>query len=270
MAKLGTPVTNDFMVGTAELRLGPLNMANKLTQAHSVGLIDTVTMEVSQESVELKAGFPKALIDTAVSEQVSSLTATLREYSRRNLGVLLGEGILASATAVETTVPGTASAGDTSLTVTSAASISASDVVVVYPKARPEEISVCRVDSIATDTLTFDAGTPLLHNVDGGADEVNVYVSHATPIGAVSETNYFSAQVVTLDRSKGKPIGFNFWKAAVSSGMNLQLGSDDFASTDLSISFLEPTISEYSAGQPLEHLAQIIPMYPTGMVFKGA
>jgi len=269
MAKLGSPVTNKYMLGSVELRVGPLSLAGKLTQQHSVGLVDSVSVEVAQESVDLESGFPKTLLDTAVSKQTSSLTATLREYSRRNLGILLGEGVLAAATEVSTTVPGAVAAAATSLPVVDGSGVSAGDVVVVYPFARPEEVSVCRVESVAANTLTLDAGTPMVHAVDGSSETVNVYVSHATAIGAVTETNYFSVQIITLDRAKGKPIGMNFWKAAVSSGMNVTMGSDDFSSTDLGLKFLEPTITEYGVGQPLEHLANIIPGYPVGMQFQG-
>ena len=92
--KLGSPRTTKFSIGTAELRIGPLLEAMKLKQENSIGLIDNATVEVSQESVDLTGGFPKVLVDTAVVSQESSITATLREYSRRNLQVMLGEGVV--------------------------------------------------------------------------------------------------------------------------------------------------------------------------------
>ena len=114
--KLGSPRTTKFSIGTAELRIGPLSSAMKLKQENSVGLIDNATVEVSQESVDLTGGFPKVLVDTAVVSQESSITATLREFSRRNIQVLLGEGVVPIASEpadAATTVDTPASVDDT-------------------------------------------------------------------------------------------------------------------------------------------------------------
>ena len=97
MAKLGAPVTSKFPIGTAELRVGPLTKAGRLTQANSVGLVDQATVEVTQNSVDLKGGFPQLLIDTAIIDQEATISATLRESSRRNIKIMLGEGLDASA-----------------------------------------------------------------------------------------------------------------------------------------------------------------------------
>ena len=78
MAKLGSPQTTKFSIGTAELRVGVLEKALKLVQGNSVGLIDNATVEVTQESVDLNGGFPKVLVDTAVVSQEATITAGLK------------------------------------------------------------------------------------------------------------------------------------------------------------------------------------------------
>ena len=93
MAKLGAPSTNKFNIGTAEVRIGPMASANKLTQSHSIGLVDNATVEITQNSVDLLGGFPQVLVDTAVISQEATMTATLREFSQRNFNVLIGEGV---------------------------------------------------------------------------------------------------------------------------------------------------------------------------------
>ena len=72
---LGSPITNKFNIGTAELRVGPMSSANKLLEAHSVGLIDSVSLNVDQEAAQLEGGFPRKLVDTAIIRQSSSITA---------------------------------------------------------------------------------------------------------------------------------------------------------------------------------------------------
>lgn len=268
MASLGAPRTRKFPIGTAELRIGPLSLANKLTAAHSVGLIDSVTVEVTQESVNLEGGMPRKLIDTAVVSQASKITGTIREYSRRNLKVLLGEGVDGTPpTDVETTVATNASAGATSLAVASAVGIVQGDIIVVYPSSDAGQVSVCRVASVAANTLTLDADTPLLYAADTGA---KVFNGQPVKIGGVAETNYMSAMIIQTDRVKKRPLVFNFWKVAIASGMNFATGTTEFGSTPMELNCLEPAATEYGAGGDLLHLADLVPNYPIGMMIGGA
>lgn len=273
MAKLGAPQTTKFQIGTAEVRLGAMTLANKLTQAHSIGLIDNVTIEISQDSVDLEGGFPRSPVDTAIIRRNGTVTATMREYSRRNIKIMMGEGVAASEPAdVASLVVNNASLGATSIDVTAAtgANFTAGDIVVIYPDGDPAKVSVCEVDSIAVDTLTLDTNTPTLHAYDGTADTIHIYVAYQVGIGSVQTTNYFACQVLQVERKTGRPVGFNIWKATIASGMTLASNAEDFASNDLAIKMLDPAASEYGAGGDLEHLATLIPTHPQGLMFYGA
>lgn len=273
MAKLGAPQTTKFQIGTAEVRVGVLSSANKLTQAHSIGLIDNVTIEISQDSVDLEGGFPRAPVDTAIIRRNGTVTATMREYSRRNIKIMMGEGVAgAEPSDVASLVVTNVSSGATSLDVTAAtgSNFTAGDLVVIYPEGDPAAISVCEVDSIATDTLTLDTNTPTLHDYDGTADTIHIYVAQQVGIGSVQTTNYFSAQILQVERKTGRPVGFNLWKCTIASGMTLASNAEDFASNDLAIKMLDPAASEYGAGGDLEHLAGLIPSHPQGLMFYGA
>ena len=274
MANLGAPQTTKFQIGTAEVRIGPLSLANKLTQAHSIGLIDNVTIEISQDSVDLEGGFPRAPVDTAIIRRNGTVTATMREYSRRNIKIMMGEGVTAGAepSDVKSLLVTNASSGATSFDVTAAtgANFTAGDIIVIYPDGDPASISVCEIDSIATDTITLDTNTPTLHNYDGTADTIHVYVAQQVGIGAIQTTNYFSAQILQVERKTGRPVGFNIWKSTIASGMTLASNAEDFASNDLAIKMLDPAASDYGAGGDLLHLAALIPSHPQGMMFYGA
>lgn len=267
---LGSPVTNSYQIGTAELRVGPLNKAGMLTQAHSVGLVDQVTISVSQESSELMGGFPQKLVDTAIVSQSMSITGTLREFSRRNIRTLLGEGT--SETPVEsvtTTLSADASLGGTEISVAAGdgAKFSAGELIVIYPVGSPEHLSICKVESVATDTITLASDLPLLFDYKAGA---MVYSHEPVAIGAVSKTNYMAVQVIQKDNATGSPKIFQAWKASVSSGMEYATSTTDFGSTELSLNCLEPAAAEFATGGPLAHLSTIIPTYPTGMFVPGA
>lgn len=273
MAKLGAPQTTKFQIGTAEVRIGPLSSAMKLTQAHSVGLIDNVTVEISQDAVDLEGGFPRSPVDTAIVRRNGTVTATLREYSRRNIQLMMGEGVDGAAPAdAATLIVSNVSLGATSFTVSGGDGtlFSAGDIWVIYPEGDPASITVVRVLSVTTDTVTLDSDTPTLYAYDGTADTIHCYKAQQVGIGAVQTTNYFAAEILQVERKTGRPVGFELWKCTIASGMTLGSNAEDFASNDLSIKVLDPAAAEYGAGGDLLHLADIIPAHPQGFMFYGA
>ena len=75
--------------------------------------------------------------------------------------------------------------------------------------------------------------------------------------------------VIGLEHATGRPVGFKFWKCAVSGGMEYSFNNDNYAVTPLTFKILQPAADEWGAGQPLEHLADIIPARPYGMQWTG-
>lgn len=265
---LGSPQTNKFQIGTAELRVGAMTSAMKLLQTHSVGLVDSVTITVGQESVDLEGGFPKQLMDSAIVRQTAEVAAVLREYSRRNLKIAIGDGVSASAADVSTTIASPATAGTTAVSVAAGqgANFSAGDLVVTYKAGAPENVQILRVQSISTDALTLDTDTPLLFDV---ASSDPIFIAKQVAIGAVAKTNYMAAMVVQKENATGRPIVWNFWKAAVSGNLDYATNADDFASTTTTLKCLQPSAAEYAVGAPLAHLADLIPTHPIGFFALG-
>lgn len=270
MASLGEPQTRKFSIGTAELRIGPLSLAMQLGPQHSIGLVDSVTVEVAQESVDLMGGFPQETIDTAIINQTSTITAVLREYSRRNIRVMLAEGVEDTPPSdVSSLVVSDSAAGADTVTVTTGdgADFEPGDIVVIYPQGRPDLVTVDRVASIATDVLTLDNG--LVAAVDGTAGAVHIFKSHAVAIGNIQQVNYFACQVIQQERSTGRPVGFHFWKASIATGMTIASNATDFASNDFQLKMLRPSAQEYAAGGPLAHIAAVIAGHPSGLYYAG-
>ncbi len=265
---LGSPVTNKFQIGTAELRVGPMTAAMKLLQSHSVGLVDSVTVTIGQESVDLEGGFPKKLMDSAIVRQTAEVSAVLREYSRRNLKVAIGDGVATAVTDVATAMASSAAAAATSVTVTTGtgATLTAGDLLVSYKLNAPENVQILRVQGIATDTVTLDSDTPLLFDVVNGDP---IYVAKQVAIGAVAKTNYMAAMVVQKENSTGRPMVWSFWKASISGNLEYATNASDFASTTTTLKCLEPSAAEYGVGQPLAHLVDIIPSHPIGFLALG-
>ena len=271
MAKLGSPSTQKYSIGTAEVRLGPQTSAMLLNQAsHSIGVLDSVTVEVAQESVDLLGGFPQTILDTAIINQTASVTATFREYSRRNIRTVLGESLEGTAPTDNASLIITNWTTGTDVTVSGGegTQFAAEDIVVMYEDGKPETVTVSRIVSIATDVLTLDAANPTIA-LDGTTATVHIFQAHAVPVGDIDLTNYFAVQVIQSERKTGRPIGFQFWKAAIGAGLTLDTNATDFASNDMQLKLLTPAASEYAAGGDLLHIANVIPNNPTGMLLIG-
>ena len=233
---LGQARTKQFNLGTAELRIMPLSSSGKGMDIHSVGLVDTTNVNVAQDAVRLEGGFPRKLVDIAIASQNATVTGAMREISRRNMKVLLGQGVAASEQAdVATTMSGTATtAGATSFDVTSATGITAGKTLVVFPKGKPELMSVVVVDSVATNTVTLNAKTPLLYAYDPAAGGgVIVFDAQPIPIGAVDSVQYFGAQVIQRNYANGRPRVVDLWKCAISGGMDFETSNQDYGTQNL-------------------------------------
>jgi len=275
MAKLGSPVTKKFQIGTAELRIGPLSAAGKLTQAHSVGIIDSAAFNLTTNSVDLNGGFPQILVDTQIVSQTATITAAMREYSQRNMSILSGLGVPATTTTRFSGFATTDSAAqDTAITLQTGegTNFAAGDFAVIYPEGSPEQVSVCLIASVAVDILTLDAGTPALFAYNGATapQTVHVYRADHISMGSVTTAQYFAVQLLVQDiANAGAPIGLNVWKAAVSSGLDYNTSATDYGTANLELKLLQPSASEYGVGQPLNPLANVIPSNPFGMFFGG-
>lgn len=277
---LGSPKTKKALIGTFELRIGPLNKAGLLTSDHSVGIVDQVKLDMQMDSVDLLAGFPQKPVDTAITKFITGFTATLRESSRRNLNVLLGNQLAdydPNGSDVTATVNTTSAinVAVSTITLNSAVTLSAGDTVVIYDMNNPGNVSIVRVASSSTGTtVTIDSNTPIV-GPGGGAtvaftagSQVRLYKAATIPGGAITGVpNYFAAQLLRLDRGTGRPVGFSFWKTAISAGMSLSSTVTEFASLDLQLKALEPAAAEFSVGGPLQHLAAIIPSSPVFQAF---
>src|SRR3990167_7647345 len=259
---VGSPKTDKFAIGTSEIRVGALASAAKLTGANSMGLVDSTTVSVTQESVDLEGGLPKRTVATAIVRQATEVSAVLREYSRRNINLMLGNGVVADPAAFATTLTAQAAAAATTLAMTSVTGIVAGDLLIGYNEGRPEDVQILKIASIAALNVTLEATTPVLITLNSGAP---ILLASPVAIGAVTKTSYFSTMVVGQEFSTGAPTVWNFWKCAISTGMEYANNSDDFASTTLTIKALEPSAADIAVGGPLEDQAAEIALYPVGL-----
>lgn len=156
MANIGAAKSRKFAIGTSELRIGPLSSAGKLTQDYTVGLVDSVVLSVEQTVVDLKGGFPQTIMDSAVTDQSAQVTATCREFSRRNLGIMLNQGLAYVSDDDTNDAKTTLSAGVAPITATAAA-VSGGTLTVTYASQTAAPYNV-------GDTVVLAGFTPSNYN----------------------------------------------------------------------------------------------------------
>lgn len=273
---LGQARTNRFNIGTAELRVGPLSAAGKLTQAHSVGLIDEAKVSYSRDVAQLKGGFPKKLVDETPIAETTTITATLREYSQKNLDILLNQGDIATITDVNSncTTALTGGAATPTITVASGTGFADNDTVVAYVVGRPELVFVGKLLDVATNDLDLSAMDSSLYTeinaLIAAGSVVKVFRAVVSAVGNLATTAYYAVSLIQRDLKTGRPIVFNFWKVTAKGGMDYSTNATDYNSTALSLEVLEPAAADYATGAPLAHLATVIPTAPMWQLLNSA
>ncbi len=278
MAKLGSAASNEFSIGTAEVRVGPLTEANRLAQSRSVGLVDNVKIAFQTASVDLKGGFPQQIVDTAVTEQTGSVSITAREFSRRNLDIMLGNAVSTTAVVdVATKLVNTDNVAAAAVTFTvttgTGADFDVDDVIVIYPEGRPEDVTVSQIASIATDTITLKTGmgTVVAYNaLTESTLDFHVFKAQGVAAGNVTRTNYFSMMLLQQKPSSGRPIIWSIWKAANSGSMEQATSATDYASLTMEMKILQPTLSDTGVSGGLHNVAGLIAMFPSAARMAGA
>lgn len=277
---IGAPVTNKFQIGNAEIRIGALTNAGKLTPAHSVGLLESATVNYNQESVDLEGGLPKTLIDTVITRTNVTVDAQAYEYSRRNIQSMINLPQDVSApseyngtVAVAYNVGATSTEHiETNILLTD---VNVGDVVLVYPVNEPQKVSLIQVTAKAARTapdttmarITFDATkTPMLFSAPVGSVVVK---TNTLGLGGSYKTNYFTLDVIGLEHTTGRPKGFRFWKCAVAGGMQYSFSNDNYAVTPMQFKVLQPPATDTGSGGDLEHVAALVANHPYGMFFGG-
>ena len=267
MATLGSAVSDSFNIGVAEIRLGALANAGKLTQADSVGLIDDASFSMAQTQVDLKGGFPRKLVASAIVEQIGTVSMTLREYSRKNLSIMVGQGVPAAGTAFASTITADLAVDASSATVASTTGFTVGDIAVIYQDGKPETVSLVIITAKTSGSISFAANSLSMALLTSGGT-INVYKANQVPLGAVSQVNYFSATLIQKHAS-GKPIVAAFWKVAIGGNMDYATNATDFASSKMELKVLEPTLSDVAVSGPLYTQAALIANNPFGLFTGG-
>jgi hypothetical protein len=253
-----------------------MSEAGVLTQSRSIGLIDDAAVTFSNSSVDLKGMFPQRPVDTAITEQLGSVKASSREFSRRNLDISLGNPVSATAPVdVKTTLATGAdvAANATSITVASATGFAVDDVIVIYPEGRPQDVTISQIQAIASNVITLKTGLGTVVGYPAATEsgtQFHVFKGHGVAAGNVTKTNYFTMSIIKQKNITGRPIVWLIWKASNSGSMEESNTATDYGTLPMEFKILAPSLADVGVSGPLNHVASMVNAFPSGVRIGGA
>lgn len=231
---LGSAKTNDFMLGTAALLVGPQEELFNLTAKHSLGLVKNVTTKSNPGFVELKQGIKNSLVASVMNANDVSIMAEMYEYTPQNIAYSLSldgskfERLDTSTTlTAEYAAPAPAdpgepiALGEDEITLASATGFTAGKSILIHT-GNADNVMLRKILSIAGMVATLDSGMPVGFAVGSKVEVVNIL-----PIGATATAPFLSAKIIgTL--SNGETVVMLFPKVRIKSGLTMAFKTDAF------------------------------------------
>lgn len=228
----GNAKTDNFMLGTAELMIGPQADLYDLNPAtHSIGLVKNFSCDVSKETTDLTQGIQNDIVFSVTTSAPIRMSAEMYEYTDRNMahalsldGATLQEFVGDSYT---TTAASAENGGSTDLTVDDPASPDAladgDSVMIKTPEGNV--ILGTAAGAVATNTLTIkEAIANAATAIPAGSTVAKVNVHD---LGDTNLPEYFAVKAVG-QLANGATVTLLFPKVKVVSGLSTVFSTQDF------------------------------------------
>lgn len=227
MADFGTALTDNFMLGTASVMVGPQDQLYDLNPTdHGLGLVKNFTITSAPTYTTLTQGVKNTNVASVMTANAVSATMEAYEYTSKNIATGLGlenSGFepITTSTTVSTATTGTPMAPDDEIAVVSATGIIAGDNIMI--NLGNDNVIIRKVASVATNTLTVVPGIEVVIPIGAVVSEVNM-----VPIGSLEDQPYLSAKVVG-QLQNGQVVVLLIPKLRISAGFTLGFVTSDFS-----------------------------------------
>ncbi len=161
----GAAKTDNFMLGSATVMLGPQADLFNLTEEHSIGLVKNVTAKTTPGFVSLTQGVQNSLVYSVMNSNEVGLMAEMYEYTPRNIAYSLSldgdqferqtvTGALATAYAAPV---GPATVGLLNLELVDITTLAANDYVMIHT-GNSDNVMLRKLTAVDSteDTVTLD------------------------------------------------------------------------------------------------------------------
>lgn len=225
----GEAKTTNFMLGDATVMIGAqADLFNLNPAAHSIGLVKNFALSADNQYVELTQGVKNTIVDSQITQSNIRANMEVYEATAKNLRYGLGlEGASLSTTGDATALASSATATDTTITLTGDVSANYSSGDWIEIKEGDDKVHIAKLSAaptVSTDTtLTFaDFAIPTGVTFTTAAKARKVAVTNA---GSRENQPYFSSKVVgTL--SNGEVVTMLIPKLRIVQGFNISFTSD--------------------------------------------
>lgn len=261
----GAAKTDDFMLGTATIMLGPVADLFNLVNKHSIGLVKNVTVKTAPGFVELTQGVRNSLVHSTMNSNAGSVTAEMYEYTPTNIAYSLSlDGSQITRETVVTTVAvdyvapvDPALLGDDEISLTAATGLTAGSSLLIHT-GKDDNVMLRKIVSIdaVSKIATLNAGMPVGVVTGSKVEKVNIIA-----FGSQENAPFLSCKIVgTL--ANGETVPMFFPKVRVKSGLNMAFKTDNYDNIPL-----ELDIFDLVEGDPYYDMFQTIG--PNGTPAKG-
>lgn len=229
MKDLGTAKTTNFMLSTAEVRIGAVGELFNLTSDDSIGLVKNVAITGEMETTDLGQGVRNKTVFSVITSATLNVATEVYEYTAQNLAYGLGLAAGSLGTKVSTTTDAAVTGDDTvvAISVVSETGISADDYVLISTS---KGIMANRVASTAAGTITVTHAIPTGVTIANGASVVKAV---ALDLGDPADIYYSCAIIGKL--ADGGDVVFYFPKVKIIRGFNVQFGTSDYGNMPFEI-----------------------------------
>jgi len=254
MATLGGAKTENFILGSATVMLGPqAEVFNLNPTTHSIGLVKNFSITSEPEYVELTQGVKNTLVYSVMNQNVVRATMEAFEVTAKNLAYSLGlDGSSVTEKditgAVETSITGNATPV-TEIVLGTGEGASFSDPTgapyfVRIERDTDDDHLIQKVTAISTDTLTVAPGFPAGVDVAAG---VTVRELNTIDVGSNVEQPFLGAKIVGVLANNEK-VALILPKVRITKGFNMAFGTDQYGNLpyEFSIYDLVSTDTFYS------------------------
>lgn len=246
----GLANTNDFMLGTATVMLGPVeDLYNLNPTEHSIGLVKNFTASSAPAYTELTQGVKNTVVHSVMTSNPVTCSMEAYEYTAKNLSYSLGlEGADTVAPfTVETTVSVTFSAGSpgTLIDVADKTGFAAGDFIMILKNTEDDFIVrklTAATDASPHDTLTVDVAIEETLAVGAKIRKVNMI-----SVGSKEDQPFFAAKIAGK-LANGDEVVILIPKVRIVKGFSLNFTTQNYANLPLELTVydLVPTDDFYA------------------------
>lgn len=226
----GEAKTDNFMLGTATLMVGPMAKLMDLGINESVGLVKNITLKSTPGFIDLTQGVQNTLVYSVMNSNEVMITGEMYEYTAKNLTYAVGldgSSLVAApvaslvAAAIAAPVPPALTAATLTLAEDEGAKYVAGKYITVQVGVE-DQLFARKIVSIADDVLTLDSGFPVGIPLNAEVKAMNVVA-----IGSQAVQAHLAAKIVGK-LANGKEIIILIPKVRFSSGISVAFKTDNY------------------------------------------